>query len=257
MLTFFQKRWSIGALLLLYSDAFGAYPLVTDDTATQGTRKFQLEVKGEFSNNQQTIHGVTTRETLSTLTQTLSCGISDNLDITIALPWQWNSMQDNDITRISENGVSDVTFELKWRPLTSEDGISLAVKPVVSIPTGDSKRGFGRGKLSEGVAAIATHQGRLGALHCNLGYTHNPNINEESSNNIWHISFATELNLSSNLRSVIDFGMDRTETRVAITHPAYFLGGFIYSVSDHLDLDLGLKNEQTRSTLLAGITTRF
>ncbi|MFZ4801156.1 MAG: transporter [Chlorobium sp.] len=257
MLTLLKKSRGIGAWLLLYSNAFATHPLVTDDTTTQGARQFQLEVNSEFSNDQQSMNGVTTKESTSSFATALTVGISENLDITLAVPWQWNSRQDNDLTTMSVNGVNDITFGLKWRFLTTEDGITLALKPVVSLPTGDSGRGFGRGKLSEGVTAIATHQGRLGALHCNLGYTHSPNINEESSNNIWHASFASELNLSNNLRSVFDFGIDRTETRVSTTHPSYSLGGFIYSVSDNLDLDLGLKNGHTETTILAGITTRF
>ena len=41
------------AVLSSYGTAFGAHPLITDDTGTQGKRKFQLEVNSEFNSEKE------------------------------------------------------------------------------------------------------------------------------------------------------------------------------------------------------------
>ncbi len=159
-----------------------------------------------------------------------------------------------------------MTVELKWRFFESEEnGMSLALKPGLSIPTGNEQKGLGNGALTGGVTLIATHEGRLGVLHCNLGYLRNDYGIEENNmsarNDIWQASLAAELNLTGSLRSVLNIGVETNEDKTSDIHPVFLIGGLICCIDENLDLDLGLKcglNEaETDRAVLAGLAVRF
>jgi hypothetical protein len=78
---------------------------------------------------------------------------------------------------------------------------------------------------------------------------------------IWHISLASELKLIKDLRLVTNIGMERNPDRTSNKHPAFILGGFIYSIFENFDIDIGIKGglnkQETDVTILAGIAWRF
>jgi hypothetical protein len=252
-------------LFLFSSNAF-AHPLITDDTTTLGKGKFQLEINSEFSTDTKNGNGISIKETGSTIAAALSGGIRKNIDLVIGLPLQCYTIREADITAVDEHGIGDITVELKWRLLESEEsGMSLALKPGLSLPTGNEKKGIGNGAVSGGIALIATHEGRLGAVHCNVAYRRNAygieENHETARNDIWQASMAAELNLTGSLRSVLNISVESGNEKAQEMHPAFLLGGLIYSVSGKLDLDVGLKcglNEsETDSAVLAGVAARF
>lgn len=50
-----------------------------------------------------------------------------------------------DFIHANEKGLSDASFEVKWRFYESK-GLSLGVKPGMSFPTGSERKGLGAGK---------------------------------------------------------------------------------------------------------------
>jgi hypothetical protein len=78
---------------------------------------------------------------------------------------------------------------------------------------------------------------------------------------IWHISLASEVKLIKNLRLVANIGVERNPDGTSNKHPAFILGGLIYSIIDNLDIDIGIKGglnkPETDLTILAGIALRF
>jgi len=195
------------SLFLASAPAFAAHPLITDDTGTQGKGKFQIEWNNEFAWNNSDAGGLTTEETGGESAVAISYGITEHVDLVAALPFQWYAMEENGVSVGEESGIGDMSIELKWRVLEQEDeGFSLAIKPGISIPSGDEKQGFGSGAVSPGVTFIATKEGDFGALHCNVGYTRNNYSDKDADaatrDDIWHASAATEINMSDNLRAV-------------------------------------------------------
>lgn len=69
---YFIRRFVVGAVLLVHAIAWGAHPLITDDTGTQGKEKFQLEVNGQYNSEKETAGGVTFKETGGQVGTTLS-----------------------------------------------------------------------------------------------------------------------------------------------------------------------------------------
>ncbi|NTV04958.1 MAG: transporter [Chlorobiaceae bacterium] len=254
-------------LTLFFSgNAYAAHPLITDDTGTQGKGKFQIEINSEFSTDKEQENGLSVKERGGAVGATLSYGISHNIDLVVGMPLQWHTIKEEGMTVADESGIGDMGIELKWRLIEAEEGgMSLALKPGLSIPTGDEHKGLGNGVVSGGVALIATHEGRLGALHCNLGYRLNDYGIEENNmaarNDIWHASLAAEINLTDNFRSVANIGVETNEDITSEVPPVFLIGGLICSIHENLDIDLGLKcglNEaETDTTFLAGLAARF
>ncbi|NHQ59290.1 transporter [Chlorobium sp. BLA1] len=247
-------------LLLLSANAYAAHPLITDDTDTQGRGKFQIEINTGFAADNR--NGGTEKEQSTDANTALSFGVADNIDLIAALPQKWLLISVNGSTAQDERGIGDMTIEMKWRFLEDETtGLRLALKPGFSLPTGNAEKGLGSGARSESLTLMATREGRLGALHCNLGYSRNETDDDNTRNNIWHASVATEINVMGDLRAVLNTGIETNEEKGSATHPAFLLGGVIYAVSENLDLDLGLKcalnKAETDRTFLVGLASRF
>lgn len=160
---------TLGTILLLPAIGLAAHPLITDDAGTQGKGKFQLEVNGQYDSDRETVSGVTVKTTGGQAAGTLSYGFTDSADVVLGLPYQWTRTQSDGAVISSERGLSDATLEIKWR-FHEKDGWSFAVKPGLSLPTGNDKKGLGSGKTGYSAFFITTREEKPWAFHLNLGY---------------------------------------------------------------------------------------
>ena len=260
----FKGLWFCGLfctvlLVGLVATSHASHPLITDDTGTQGKGKFQLEVNGEFNYDKETEEGVTTKETGGEVAPILSYGIVDNLDIVLGVPYQWNRTKGDGTIVSDEDGISDMSLELKWR-FYEKDGLGLALKPGMTLPTGDDEKGLGTGRATYSLYFITTKEIEPWAFHLNLGYERNENKVGQRKD-IWHASFAGEVEVVKNLKAVGNIGVETNTDASSDTPPAFVLGGLIYSLSEDLDIDFavkgGLNKTEADYSMLAGITLRF
>jgi hypothetical protein len=240
--------WAVFFVAVFAGQALAAHPLITDDTGTQGSGKLQLEVNGEYANdngNSETTLGVT-----------LSAGVRDAVDIVLGVPYVFISEKDDTGDRVHENGLSDMSLELKWR-VYEKAGLSFALKPGVAVDTGDEGKGLGDGKPSYSLYLIATQELAPFTVHANIGYI----LNRKEMRNIWHYSLAAEYAAAENFRIVGNIGGETNPDEESAVHPLYLLGGVIYNASESLDLDCGLKTGLNKAeadySVLAGMTYRF
>jgi len=146
-----------------------------------------------------------------------------------------------------------------------KDGLGFALKPALFLPTGDEEKGLGNGKASYGLMFITTKEIEPWAFHLNLGYTHNEYKlaadKEANRKNIWHASLATQAEVLKDLTAVVNIGVEGNSDKTSNTHPAFVLGGLIYSVTENFDIDAGVKaglnKPETDLTFLAGLVVRF
>ncbi len=245
---FLFLTFTLALTFLFVSNSYAVHPLITDDTGTQGKDKFQLEVNGEYSNDNE--------NTTTEISATFSAGIRDNIDLVVRLPYQFLRNKGEEGIKTSDNGISDMSIELKWR-FYEKDGLSLALKPGIIIPTGDENKGLGDGKISYSLFLIKTKEMEPFTFHFNLGYTKN----KKELRDIWHYSLAGEYKVTKPLRIVANVGGESNPDRGSHVHPLFLLGGVIYSVSENFDIDFGVKTGLNKAeadyALLAGITLRF
>ena len=234
--------------------AFAMHPLITDDAGTIGAGKYQLEVNGEYGHEKE--NGVTTETTQGAAS--LSYGLNESMDLIIGLPYQHVRATD-DTTVMTDNGFADTSLEVKWR-LYEHDDWSLALKPGITLPTGDDEAGLGAGKASYRLFSIISKEMNPWAFHLNLGYIRNENtLNEEKD--IWHASIASTFAVTDTLKAVANLGVESNRDELANSDPAFILAGLIYTLAEGLDLDCGIKyglnSAETDYTVLAGVTWKF
>ena len=255
----FTKGLAFVAMLLIACPSWAAHPLITDDTGTQGKGKFQLELNGQYDRDKEDVDGLSAKTTGGQVATTLSYGIAENVDLVLSLPYQWGRTEENETTVYDEKGIGDMVFETKWR-FFEKDGFSLALKPGISIPTGNDEKGLGTGKLGGHLFLIGSKELGPCAFHANLGYIRNEN-NADERKDIWHASFAATWEAIKNLKLVANVGIERNPDNDASNNPAFLIGGVIYSVTENFDLDCGVKyglnSSETNLSLMAGITYRF
>jgi hypothetical protein len=192
-----------------------------------------------------------------------SYGITDTADLILGVPYQRIETKREGIST-SERGLSDAFIALKWRFYDAEV-LSFAVRPGVTLPTGDDNRGLGSGRTSYSMFFIATDHHEAWAFHLNIGYRrieYELQADRDAARRyIWHASLASEVKVAAHLKVVADVGVERNPDRASGVNPAFLLGGVIYSTADNVDVDLGVKGglnkAETDSSILAGVTWRL
>jgi hypothetical protein len=239
---------------LFCSTVYAAIPLVTDDTGTQGKGKFQLELAGEYAHDKE--EGVTNKD--STFSAALTYGLADTIDVVLAVPYQ-SLRSDEAGCRTRENGMSDLAIEAKWR-LYEKDGLSLALKPGVTFPTGNDEKELGAGKMTYYLYFITSKEMAPWSFHLNLAYFRNENKGDDRKD-IWHASAASTVEVMKGLKLVGDIGIETNPEAASGNSPAYILGGLIYSPAENIDIGLGVKGGLTKSetdiAVRGGVTWRF
>lgn len=120
--------------------ARAAHPLITEDTGTQGAGRYQLELTTEHGYKDEDYAAEHERQ----FTATFSYGLCENMDLIFAAPYQRiSSDASGDIE--THSGISDTGLDIKWRFFETDD-LSMALKPGITLPTGDEAVGLGSGK---------------------------------------------------------------------------------------------------------------
>ncbi len=259
MWKWFANGLILAAALFMACPSWAAHPLITDDTGTQGKGKFQLELNGQYDRDKEKVGKVSVKATGVETAASLSFGIMENVDLVFGLPYVWAREKEDGSLVYKENGISDASFEVKWR-LLENNGFSLALKPGMSFPTGDEDKGLGTGKIGGQIFLIASQEVEPFAFHANLGYIRNENDADERED-IWHASLAGMWEVVKDLNVVANVGIERHPDDEADDDPVFFVGGIIYSITENFDVDCGIKygltDSETDVTALAGLAFRF
>lgn len=258
LIVFVRPHYGFLALFFIISTfaispLFAYHPLITDDTGTQGKGRYQYEFQLEYGYDEE--EDIKTKEL--SVNNTLTYGLSDNLDMGIGLPYLYWKEENSE--SIDEDGFSDIEFGLKYR-FYEGDGLKIAIKPSISIPTGDEERGLGAGRAGGKVFLIIDKEFKNVTLFFNAGYLRNENKIGERKN-LWHISLAGEYRLSEAFKAVANVGIEQNPEKDSSEEPVFLIVGAVYSLSDSLDLSAGIKtgltSVETDLSLMGGITWRF
>jgi len=236
------------------STVWAAHPLISDDTGTQGTGKFQVEVNGVLATDEE---GPVETNMLA-FGVSLAAGVREDVDIVVGAPY---IILEEKIagTTVDEQGPGDVVLEAKWR-FFEKEGASFAIKPGISLPLGDEDKGLGTGENGYFLFAIASMEAEPVTVHGNLGYMRNEN-NAGEEKDLWHVSVAAEYEMTESAHLVGNVGMEKNPDPSADNDPAFGLLGVIYSPEEYIDLDAGVKVGLTDAeddlAFLAGMAIRF
>ncbi len=254
------------------SFARAAHPFLTDDTGTQGRGNWQLELQGDFVRSERTVDTgagpVEQNRSLNAFIPVLSYGMLENLDIQLAMSHLRQRTTENGVVTEETSGMSDSALELKWR-IYEADGLSLALKPGLLLPTGNENSGLGTGKPSWGVNFIATYDARPWSFSGNVAYGHvRYKLQQDADENradLWRVSGGLAYSVRDDLRLVGEVGVrtnaSRNDPYLPGTNGQFAMLGAIYSPTGKIDLDVGfrkhLNNAELDWTILVGATFRW
>lgn len=235
-------------------EAFAVIPLITDDTGTQGKGNFQIELLGQYGHDSE--ESITAK--MADLSATLTYGIIDPIDIILTIPYQAWRTEDSG-SAVKGDGIADMAIEAKWR-FYEKEGLTFALKPGFTIPTGNEENGLGSGRVTYHLYLIATKVMKPWEFDINLGYVRNQNT-VGARKNIWSASFDAQIEVIENLRLALDAGVARNPDSSSNTPLAYILGGLIWSLRENFDVGLGIKagltKPETDISVRGGATFRF
>jgi hypothetical protein len=245
----FAPALGVALTLCLSPLAFAAHPLITEDTGTQGSGNFQLELTTESMR----VREAGQRQYVLLNTAVLAYGFVETADVLVTLPWLKLGQPD------SAHGLTDAGLDIKWR-FYETGPWSFALKPGVTFPTGDDTKNLGAGRHTWSAYVVSSVDLKPWAFHLHLGHRHNNNLSNDRVN-IWHASLATSWQVLEPLKLVLDVGTDTNTDRGTDDHPYFAIAGLIWSVRPNLDIDLGVRTERTDNmrtvATLAGLAFRW
>jgi hypothetical protein len=258
-----QAGLAVAAALALLAapGALAAHPMVTDDTGTQGAGRGQIELAGEMGSAHLRDGDERLHERTGEVAATLSYGLSDTLDVVVSAPTSFSRIEGGGTIRSESTGAGDLALGLKWR-LLEASGFSLAVKPGMTLPTGDAARGLGAGRVGLGAAVVATQEVGPVRLHLNAGLDHGEFARAEDRRarraDVFHVSLAASGEVLPGLQLVGNVGIETSGERADTSSPAFALAGLVYTIGGRIDLDVGIKADTGGHTAgLAGLAARF
>jgi len=229
-------------------------PFNTDNAGTVGQWKKQIEVSYGigFDNGHRC-----TRNDIE-ISPVLTIGVHDKVDVVIGYPYVFVAeIEDSAISRIS--GFSDIGLEVKYRFLDFKK-FSMAIKPGVSIPTGNYKLGIGNGKFSYSAFLVSTFTFKRIFIHSNFGYIRNENKCGDAKD-IWHISVGFDYEANANIHLVLNSGIEKNPDISSKIPPVFGIFGLYYCINGNVEFALGYKygctEPETDHSFILGTTFRF
>jgi hypothetical protein len=237
--------WAAVAVLFAPWVARATQPLTNDDTVVQGAAHWQLELgvqqavrQGEAS--LQRAWGAT-----------LTYGLNDQTDVYVNAPYVQGSA--------SGSGWGDTELGIKWR-FAQYGPVSFALKPRLTLSTGDQRRGLGAGRAGTGATLIVQWETGRFTLLGNAGGIYQPN-DQGQRQSLWQASGAALYRATETLQLALDAVISRNPDAYSKRHPAYLIAGAIYSPRSWLDLDMGyrhgLNSHAGPDAVMAGLTLRW
>lgn len=244
-----RARWLL--VLAFPIAAHAAHPLITEDTATQGRGKFELEIGNAWTRDGS--------DRSFELGPQLSYGVAPQLDAILRPTWlDQRSTIDGDT--VHARGAGDTAADIKWR-FFKRDKLSLAVRAGLSAPTGDAGRGLGSGKPTYHALLAAGIDVAPIAMHANIGYTRN-HADSVERRDLYHASAAAVWTVDASWRLLLaelatDTNVDNTQS----VWPSVARVGAIYTVKKGFDIDIGyqarLNYAAPSRVILVGVTAHW
>ena len=259
--TFIYFIAALSSILILRAvPAFGAHPLFTDDTFSQGKGKTQIEMSYQYdSNNDDGIKTEASRPKVQ-----LTYGLLDPLDVILEMHYLFVQQTQGGVTT-NNNGIDDIVLSLKWRFYGEKEGLQFAIKPSVTFPTGDEAKGLGYGREAYGITFISTFEREEWCVSANLGYLYNEYglqaDRDAYRQDIWSASLSGQYRVIDKLWLVGELGVLTNPYVTSDTPPAFINVGVIYELTKGVDLDIGYRYGLTKPmfdyTISGAVTIRF
>ena len=247
-----MNRSILGLILFLfvsYSPVFAARPLSTDDAGTVDKQHFEVECGFEYVNTADNEYNWST---------VLKCGLSENWDIGVEIPYQFI-----DITKGSDvNGIGDIVLSSKYRFLDeTQKAPALSLSFAIKTDTGNEDKGLGSGDLDYTITAILSKELDKIIGHLNLGCQYVGAPEGQSDDDVFSYALALEYPVNDRLNFVGEVSGETNFEGDFDDNAFAALTGLNYAFSDRATFDLGIAWQISEASpdykLITGVTLGF
>jgi hypothetical protein len=241
------------SLLSLAGAAWAAHPFITDDTNTQGSGKFELQLGSQYTRTD--VGGVTLAD--FQFAPQFSYGVADPIDLIVRPTYSVNVVSGSASGRSS--GWGDTNLEVKWR-FWQQDAWTLGLRAGTSVPSGNFNRGLDSGRSTPRVFLIGGYGPEPIEIWANVGTIRN--IDDPAARTwLGHVSTDVLWTVREGLQLGFDLSADQNPLRASTQWPSVALVGAIYTVGGGWDVDAGyqrgLNHSAPRNQILVGATLRW
>lgn len=231
------------------------HPLITENAETVAPQKFEAETAIEY--NMFKVGG--TKVNSFTLQETVTGGIMPKLDAFVSVPFSSYKADVDGASR--ESGLNDVTIGARWG-FAHVDKMAFAVKPFVSLPTGDEDKHLGEGGVGFGATAVCSLElDKALSIDANVRLTHQ--ATKGDSYNEFGLGVAGKFEATKELKVVGEVVAAKSDVDGS-KWVSNLTAGAIFAAQKNMDLDLGIRfglaseeNEKDPLAILAGLTFKF
>jgi outer membrane putative beta-barrel porin/alpha-amylase len=244
--------WIIGMFILAPVSAWAVHPFQVEDTDTQGTGNFLLELNGDHTKEDSELK-------MTEYSGILRAGVSESADVSLDVPYLM--LNPSQVTDQSVEGLGDVQVGLKQRIYENEVHQSFGYELYTDLPTGSSSKGLGTNNVVVGLK-LMDQQGCCSTIyHVSVGYE--SFIKRFNTDTAIQVGFALEHKFTESFHLLAELaGEDlRGAEVVRGTLPVTFMAGIKYDISKSWYIDiaarLGLNSDAEEYTTLVGTALRF
>jgi len=212
-------------LAIMAASAFAGHPMLSEDTGTQGTSNWELELGYAW------IRSGAERSFL--FQPQLSYGVSPTFDLIVQPSWMTTEATSDG----RERGLGDTNLDAKWR-IYGAAPWSIGIRAGVGLPTAQRGLGLPDGNVSPHAILVATADLTPFAFDVNLGLSYVPG---DVRTDQYHLSAAATYTANERLFLVLDVAADSNPDLVPGSYQAVALLGVIYTVHPGLDVDVGYR----------------
>lgn len=242
---------SLAALGACAPPTQAAHPLISDDTATQGPGRWQLEASIDRARAPEAEGTAREHEFDLTLTR----GLGDAFDLALRLPWLRREATGAPVQR----GSGDLALFAKWRLLETDAGFSLALRPELTLASGDRDKGLGNGRPTAALTLVPQLQDGAWTWLANAGLVCNDN-DVGARKRLWAVSSALLFTPADAWSLAFEVGASRA-AEPGTPNRKFGLLGIVWHPDRDLDLDIGwrrsLGGSPTARTWGAGVALRW
>lgn len=239
-------------LVALSTMSLPTWALDTDDAGTVAKSAWELELTTDQARDEQ--GGVTSKQHSSGLA--LTYGLADTVDLGVGL---------SHVHGDGASGLGDTKLGLKWR-FYEKDGLSFAIAPALTLPTGDDEKGLGTGKAWFGVNFITTQELADGwNVHANASWDHldfKDQATKDASNlDLWRLTTAVDKAITQEWSAGAEVEVHRAAEKADSENPVFAALELVYAPSEAMEFSagyrFGLNDVETDHTFLFGGTFKW
>ncbi len=228
--------------------AQAAHPMLGEDTGTQGTGRFELEMGGARARDGDL--------RASEFGVQLSGGVADAVDLIVRPAWLENrSTGEGGATA---RGAGDTALDVKWRFFDGEP-FSFGTRVGILVPTGNADEGLGQRKASFHGVLMGQAKYDEWTLIGNAGYVRNPIEGERSG--LWYLTASALWQPAERFKFSAEAAAFTLPDPARNAWQAVARVGVIATLTPWLDVDAGyqfrLNHEAPVQVILAGATIRW